>query len=226
MCGRFSFSTSPKKIQEHFGDIETGENLRMNFNVAPTQYSYVITDKDPHKLSYFRWGLVPHWSKDAKNAARLINARMEGIASKPSFRVPIRKRRCLIIADSFYEWKKENGKKIPFRILPKKDQLLVMGGIWDVWYKNEEPMSTFSIITTPPNKEVAPIHNRMPLIFTKKREWGRWLSELHIDQVLELMDTSPDGILRKYQVSDRVNSVRNNGIELHREIGGQGSLFD
>jgi len=225
MCGRFSFSTTPKKIQEQFGAIKTGENLKINFNVAPTQYAYVITDEHPDQLSYYRWGLVPHWAKDTKNAARLINARMEGIASKPSFRVAIRKRRCLVLADSFYEWKKDGNRKIPFRILPKKEELLVLAGIWEVWYQEEEPLHTFSIITTSPNQEVAPVHNRMPLVLPKKTQWKKWLSDLKIDEVLNLLQPPPDGILKKYQVSEQVNSVRNNGPELHREVGGQGSLF-
>jgi putative SOS response-associated peptidase YedK len=225
MCGRFSISTSSKKVQEQFGDIQAGENLKMNFNVAPTQYSYVITNEHPKQLDYFKWGLVPHWAKDTKNAARLINARMEGIASKPSFRVAIRKRRCLVLADSFYEWKKDGKQKIPFRILPRKDELLVMGGIWEVWYQDDEPLHTFSIITTPPNQEMAPVHNRMPFVLTNRQQWNQWLSDLHIDEVLEMLDTPPDGILEKYQVSDKVNSVRNNGAELHQEVGSQGSLF-
>ena len=116
MCGRFSLVTSPEKLKQQFGDIETGHNLKLSFNVAPTQHSYVITNEHPSRLDYCRWGLVPHWAKDSKNAAKLINARMEGIASKPSFRVPIRKRRCIVVADSFYEWRQEGKQKVPFRI--------------------------------------------------------------------------------------------------------------
>jgi len=119
MCGRFSFSTSKEKIQQQFGDIEVGTNLRMNFNVAPTQHTYIVTNDSPNRLQYVTWGLIPHWSNDGKNTGKLINARAEGIATKPSFRLPIRKRRCWVLADSFYEWRKGADAKIPYRLLLK-----------------------------------------------------------------------------------------------------------
>ena len=225
MCGRFSFVTSPEKIKKQFGDIETGHNLKLSFNVAPTQHSYVITNEAPGRLEYYRWGLIPHWAKDSKNAAKLINARMEGIASKPSFRVPVRKRRCLVIADSFYEWRKEGSNKIPFRILPADGSLLALAGIWDVWYEGDYAVKTFSIITAPPNAEVKPLHNRMPMVLHTPELRKQWLSELEVDEVMKLLEPPPDGILQKYQVSSKVNDVRNNSPDLHERIGGQGSLF-
>lgn len=226
MCGRFSFSTTTDKLQAQFGELELGHNLRINFNVAPTQYAYVITNENPKRLDYFRWGLIPYWAKDAKNAARLINARMEGINTKPSFRVPVRKRRCLVLADSFYEWKRKGKTKVPFRILSNRDELLVMAGIWDVWYHGEEPVHTFSIITAEPNKEVAPVHNRMPLVFSSRTQWDKWLSDLSIDELLSMLLPPEDGILKMYQVSDKVNYVKNNSPDLHDKVEGTASLFD
>jgi len=225
MCGRYSFVTSLEKIKQQFGDVDTGHHLKLSFNVAPTQHAYLITSQHPRRLSYYRWGLIPHWAKDSKNAAKLINARMEGIESKPSFRVPLRRRRCLVLADSFYEWRKEGKQKIPFRILPADESLLVMAGIWDTWYEGGYAVKTFSILTAPPNKEVAPLHNRMPMVLHTAELWERWLDELEVDEVLELLQPPPDGILSKYQVSTRVNDVRNNSPELHEEVGGQGTLF-
>jgi putative SOS response-associated peptidase YedK len=226
MCGRYSLATKAEKIEKQFKEVEVGENLKINFNIAPTQHAYVITNTAPTQLSYLKWGLVPHWAKDTKNASRLINARMEGIQDKPSFRHSIRQRRCLVIADSFYEWQREGKQKIPFRILPSNDELLIMGGIWSVWYKGGEPLETFSIITTPPNQEVSPIHNRMPLLLQDKDRQEQWLADLQLDEVLGLMQTAPDGILKMYKVSERVNSVRNNDPALHdAATGGQTSLF-
>lgn len=225
MCGRFSFVTSPEKIRQQLGDIETGQNLKLSFNIAPTQHAYVLTNEEPDRLNYYRWGLIPHWAKDSKNASKLINARMEGIGAKPSFRVPIRKKRCLVIADSFYEWRTEGKVKTPFRILPQNDSLLIMAGIWDTWYDGDYAVRTFSIITTPPNAEVAALHNRMPLVLPKAKEQQRWISDLSVEEVMDMLQPPPDGILKKYQVSERVNNVRNNTPDLHERIGEQGLLF-
>jgi putative SOS response-associated peptidase YedK len=226
MCGRFSFTASKEKIQEQFGPIETGSNLRINFNIAPTQHAYVITNDSPRKLQYITWGLIPHWSKDGKNAGKLINARMEGIAGKPSFRVPIRNRRCWVLADSFYEWRRENGRKIPYRILMEDERIMVLAGIWDVWYQGDYAVKSFSIITAPPNREISAIHNRMPVILNQREAQQNWLENQPLDEVLSLLHTPEDGILHMYRVSERVNSVRNNGPELHEPEAEPPSLFD
>jgi putative SOS response-associated peptidase YedK len=225
MCGRFSFVTSPEKLRQQLGDIETGENLKLSFNIAPTQHAYVLTNEEPGRLNYYRWGLIPHWAKDSSNASKLINARMEGIGAKPSFRVPVRKRRCLVIADSFYEWRTEGKQKTPFRILPKDDSLLVMAGIWDIWHDGDYAVKTFSIITAPPNAEVAPLHNRMPLLLPTPKAQQRWIADLNVEEVMNMLQPPPDGLLKKYQVSDRVNNVRNNTPDLHEKVGEQGRLF-
>lgn len=225
MCGRFSFSTSKEKLIKQFGAIDTGENLKSNYNVAPTQETYVITNKHPNRLDMLKWGLVPFWAKDTKNAGRLINARSEGIADKPSFRQSIRKRRCLVIADSFYEWKRIGKEKIPYRIFPENGNLLVMAGIWEVWNKGEVPVQTFSIITTEPNQEMQPVHNRMPVLLPTREAQEQWLDFLDIDTVMEMLKTPEDGLLSMYRVSTQVNSVRNNGPGLHEEVSEQQSLF-
>lgn len=225
MCGRFSFSTSKEKIQQQFGDIEIGSNLRINFNIAPTQHSYVVTNESPNRLQYFTWGLIPHWSNDGQNNGKLINARIEGIATKPSFRLPIRKRRCWVLADSFYEWRKDGTDKIPYRIMLKSGELLVMAGIWDVWYKGDYAVKSFSILTSPPNKDMTNLHDRMPVIFTTKEERELWLQDLEVDNVLSLLHTPPDGILNMYRVSSKVNSVHNNSPELHEQVPEPPTLF-
>lgn len=226
MCGRYSFVASKEKIQQQLGpEVETGANLRINFNVAPTQHSYVITNEKPNMLQYITWGLIPYWSKDNKIAGKLINARREGIESKPSFRVPIRKKRCLVIADSFYEWKKVDGKKLPYRIMLKNGGLLLMAGIWDVWYDDQYAVKSFSIITTAPNQEVQPIHDRMPVILHKREDQQKWLQDQPLEEVLEILKTPEDGILEMYRVSEKVNSVKNNSPDLHQRISDTPTLF-
>lgn len=225
MCGRFSLSTDQQTIQDQLGPVQVGENLRINYNIAPTQPSYVITNDDPDQLQYFTWGLLPFWSREPRVTGRLINARMEGIESKPSFRLPIRRRRCWVLADSFYEWRKIGDQKTPFRIFPKDGSLMIMAGLWDLWEGADRSIHTFSIITCPPNREVAPLHDRMPVVLTSPGQRERWLQATAIEDILGLLKTPPDGILDMYPVSDKVNSVRNNSPDLHEPVSDQLSLF-
>lgn len=225
MCGRFSFSTSKEKIQQQFGDLEVDTNLRINFNVAPTQHSYIVTNDSPHRLQYVTWGLIPHWSNDGKNTGKLINARAEGIVTKPSFRLPIRKRRCWVIADSFYEWRKTSAGKIPYRLLLKNGALMVMAGIWDICYKDDYAIKSFSIITTKPNQETAGLHDRMPMILANKADQHRWLEDISIERVQEMLHTPANDILNIYRVSEKLNSVINNAPDLHEPLPETPSLF-
>ena len=225
MCGRFSLSASEQKIQQELPFVETGSNLRISYNIAPTQHAYVVTNEQPDRLQYLTWGLIPFWSKEGKNSGKLINARSEGIEGKPSFRIPIRKKRCLVLADSFYEWRREGNKKIPYRILPKDDGLLVMAGIWDQWDKDGYPVRSFSIITTSPNREVSSIHDRMPVILPSLEERQKWLEPIDLDEVLIMMRPAVDDYFKIYRVSEELNSPRNNHPKLHEEVPENLDLF-
>ncbi len=225
MCGRYSFASSREKLLQQLGPLETGEQLLLNYNVAPTQRAYIITNKDPQLLQYFHWGLIPYWANDIKQGGRTINARVEGIVSKPSFRVPIRKKRCLVIADSFYEWRTEGKMKFPYRILPADGSLLVMAGIWDEWNKEVFPYFSFSIITVPANSFMSQVHDRMPAMLTNKDDYQMWLSDIPLDTVLALLQPAPESYLQMYRISNLVNAVKNNSLDLHTEIPGQTSLF-
>ena len=186
--------------------------LFRSYNVAPTQLSYVVTDDKPGALQAFKWGLVPFWAKDVKIGSKMINARSEGIEDKPAFRTAIRNRKCLVPADSFYEWKKTDGSKTPHRIFLKNGNLICFAGIWETWNKGEEPLHTFSIITIEPNEEMARIHDRMPVVLHTPTLQKRWLEE-----TLAMLETPPDEILKMYPISTLVNSPRNNSPELHAE---------
>ncbi len=224
MCGRYSVVIDEAQLRKQFSRGLTpapGVTLEPNYNVAPTQQGYVITNREPNLLSTHRWGLVPFWAKDLKIGARMINARSEGIEEKPSFRSPIREKRCLVIADSFYEWQRSGEKKVPHRIRPADGSLLVMAGIWERWRPKEQPeadeVRTYSIITGAPNAEMKPIHDRMPMLLLSEEEQSRWLDDtLPLSGVLELLRTPPDGILEHYAISPAVGNVRNNGPELHQ----------
>ncbi|PPK84629.1 putative SOS response-associated peptidase YedK [Neolewinella xylanilytica] len=220
MCGRYSVVIDEAKLRKQFSkDLVTPPGgLPTNYNMAPTQNGLVITDRDPGQLSAFRWGLVPFWAKDLKIGARMINARREGIEEKSSFRKPIREQRCLVIGDSFYEWKREGGNKTPFRILPETGELLVMAGIWESWKPKDggETVYTYSIITGEPNAEMAPIHDRMPMLLTTGEQQSGWLDrDAELSDILGLLATPVDGTLTTYAVSQEVGNVRNNGPQLH-----------
>lgn len=224
MCGRFSFSISRERVEQDLG-IAVNIPLRISYNIAPTHHAYVISNDRPKELQYMTWGLIPYWSKDGKNTGKLINARKEGIASKISFRLPIRRKRCLILADSFYEWRKEGKRKIPYRILLKDKPFLTMAGIWDVWYNGDYEVKSFSIITTTPNKEMEALHTRMPIIFDTPSKQKAWLEDSPILDVLEQLETLEDDKLSYYRVSEKLNSPQNNSPDLHLEIPEPPTLF-
>lgn len=226
MCGRYSKVLSPQDIDEAFGPITVeAEQLEANYNIAPTQKTAVITNRDPHQIQLFEWGLVPSWSKDGKNSGRMINARAETILEKPAFRKPIRERRCLVIADSFYEWKTAGKSKQPYRIYNPEQKVLVFAGIWEFWRDQTNPeleKRTFSILTTAPNAEMTPIHDRMPVVLAKAEQQA-WLGDLTDEDITELTQTPKDGTLEMYPVQQVVGSVKNNGPELHEPV--QKGLF-
>jgi len=225
MCGRYSFSTTREKIVEEL-DVTPDGQLTFSFNIAPTHPAYVITTENPQAMDKLNWGLLPHWSKDGKLTGKLINARIEGITTKPSFRMAIRKRRCLVLADSFYEWRKEGRKKIPYRIAPKDGKLLVLAGIWEIWKSPAgEEVRTFSILTTDANNDVNNLHNRMPLFFPNKEQQDLWLSDLSLDEVQALLRIPAPDYLTMYRVSDRLNTPINDSEELHLEVPEPPSLF-
>lgn len=225
MCGRYSFSTNTQVLSAQFERLEIGQNLELNFNVAPTQLAYVITDDTPGALQQFRWGLIPFWAKDIKMGSRMINARSETILEKPAFREAAKKRHCWVLADSFYEWKKEGSQKIPYRIQLKDESILVLAGLWETWGKGADLIHSFTIITCPPNEEMAPIHNRMPLILKTKDEQQAWLEEKNIEEIKSMLQTPANDLLKMYPVTRSVNSVRNNGPNLHLPLEEQGDLF-
>jgi len=224
MCGRYSFNLTAQIIQDSLG-INVPKQLEINFNLAPTQKAYAILGESPNCLVQLSWGLIPSWSKTPKLNGKLINTRIETIQDKPSFKKSIISRRCLILADSFYEWETISKEKYPYRILPKRDTILVMAGIWDECIIENRKIRTFSIITTKPNHFMKTIHHRMPLILDTKKRRNNWLSsKSDLNTILADIELEND-YLEKYPISNIVNAVKNNGIQLHREVPKQGKLF-
>lgn len=213
MCGRFARSTKKDDLQTRFRfDDPQGVLLEPRYNIAPTQmHPVVVVEADQRVLKMMKWGLVPFRAKDVNIGYKMINARAEGIEDKSSFKNPLRKRRCLVLADGFYEWKKIDKKsKVPYFIRLKSGEPFAFAGLWDIWDKGEEPLTTFTIITTDNNELIKPIHNRMPVILHHKDE-STWLDPelLDPDKLLPLLMPHPSDEMEMYEVSTIVNSPKN-----------------
>lgn len=218
MCGRYTLHQKAENIAKRYGVADGSATIRENFNVAPGQLMPVITEDDNGKreLQIMKWGFVPVWAKDPNMGYKLINARDDGIFEKPMWRSVILKKRCIIPADGFYEWKKTTiGKKVqkqPFYIHPKQIELFSFAGVWETW-KDVEGIEhkTYSIITTEPNKEMASVHNRMPVILHPEDE-ASWLESTKVTRsdIEPLLRPFEDNGLELYEVSRDVNAARIN----------------
>ncbi|GIN20082.1 SOS response-associated peptidase [Siminovitchia fordii] len=224
MCGRFTLTATFPKIINRF-EIQNlfDEDLYSpNYNVAPSQSVLaVINDGTYNRLGYLRWGLIPYWANDPKIGYKMINARAETLNEKPSYRNAYKKRRCLILADSFYEWKRHKDKsKTPMRIKLKSDDLFAMAGLWETWKSTEgESIHSCTVITTKPNELVKDIHDRMPVIL-KPEDESVWLDKsiTDTDRLNDLLAPLPEDLMEAYEVSSLVNSPKNNSPNLIQKI--------
>ena len=209
MCGRYSQYSPIEKLRDAFGVTERF-NFPPCYNVAPTQYVPVVRfskSKGRSELTLMRWGLVPFWAKDIEIGNKLINARAETLAEKPSFRGALKYRRCIIPADGFYEWQKQESGKQPFNIRRRDHEPLGFAGLWEEW--GEDRLHSFTIITTAANQDVKPLHDRMPVILDKA-DYAAWLE----GGETALLKPCPASLLEAYPVSKRVNSPANNDAQL------------
>ncbi len=200
-------------------DYENIPNLEPRFNVAPTQPIITIrlADSGARTLDMKRWGLIPSWSKDGTSAARMINARAETLTEKPSFKEAFEKRRCLVPADGFYEWRMEDGKKQPFRIGMKGGDVFAFAALWESWkarqdgygYEEGDIVETVTIITTDANDKLRPIHHRMPVILPSE-EYAAWLDPANdTSKCQKLLKPYPVEPMAFYRVGTHVNNARN-----------------
>jgi putative SOS response-associated peptidase YedK len=205
MCGRFDRRQEEYEVIDRFDIQQSLFKVEPRFNIAPTQMLAVVTEHSPRTLEGMKWGLIPHFIR--ASVGGFINARAETLAEKPSFRMPLKHRRCLIPASGFYEWKKRPDGKQPMRICRTDGGLFAFAGLWEEWGQEDgEALRTCTIITVAPNALVAPIHNRMPAILQREDE-ALWLDRSVTDPaaVLPLLRPYPDDELTAYPVSTRVN---------------------
>ncbi len=224
MCGRYTLARSQQELSERFGIKQLFVDLAPRYNIAPTQKVPVILNIDGERaVQLFQWGLIPSWVKDLKGAKPLINARSETLAEKPSFKNSLVKRRCLIPADGFYEWKKIGTARRPMYIHRADNVLFAMAGIYDEW-KNEDGKSlkTFSIITTDANNTMSSVHDRMPVILRPEDE-AAWLNPeiKNPAELMPLLKPCADELITMHEVSPRVNTVAEDSPELIEASGTQ-----
>ena len=214
MCGRFTITKNKDEIAERFEIHIDPAMFSKTYNAAPSQTLPIITNTAPEQASFHKWGLILHWAKDESNGNKLINARGETIAEKPSFRDAAEKRRCLVITDGFYEWQRSGGEKQPYRITLADESLFTFAGLWESWSAPDgRDVRTFTIITTEPNGLMKPIHKRMPVILTPENERVR-ISDEPLEKVLYLLKPYDEKEMNAYPVSSRVNSPKNNDISI------------
>ena len=218
MCGRFTLTVDPADLKDAFEDYTFPKKFAPRFNIAPTQPVLAIPNDAKNKADFFMWGLIPSWAKDPAIGNKLINARGETLAEKPSFRGGFKYKRCLILADGFYEWKSQPGTKtkVPHFIHLKKGSAFAFAGLWDEWHSPDgSTVRSCTIITTTPNKLMATIHDRMPVILEPKN-YANWLdaSPRTPDSLQPLIKPFPAELMEAYPVSTMVNSPAVDRAEL------------
>lgn len=226
MCGRFTLTLDPVELRQAFDLGEFPEEWLPRYNIAPSQPVAVVRDGESRKVDFMRWGLVPSWAKDVTIGNRLINARGETIAEKPSFRNAFAKRRCLILADGFYEWQKtgQKSQSIPYYIRMEDAAPFAFAGLWEFWKSPEgDGLTTCTIITTEPNSRIAPIHDRMPVIFNPQDAWIWLKTDAAPDLLAGMLKPYPAEEMVAYRVSRMVNNPEKDTAALIKPTAEWGS---
>lgn len=228
MCGRFTLTSTAAEIADFFGAAHQGLDLAPNYNVAPTtDVVTIVGDGNEMALELMHWGLVPSRAKDISIGSRMINARSETLAEKPSYRRALARRRCLVVANGFYEWQAVPGqkRKQPMYIKREDGAPLAFAGLWEIWRPDGDPkranqdLHSCTIVTCAANEKIAPVHHRMPVIL-ERPDWSAWLDAEHapVASATELMRAASDDVLTFYPVSTDVNRAGINHAQLIDEI--------
>ena len=213
MCGRYTITVTLEELMLRYDMYDTYmPRYSPKYNVAPgQQVMAIVHDGQRNKLGELRWGLIPEWAKDEKMGYQMLNARSETLADKPAFRKPFERKRCLIPADSFYDWKGTGKHKQPMRIMLRSKELFSMAGLYDTWTSPEGVrIATCTVITTESNEMMKDIHERMPVILPREKEAFGWIAaSRNVGQLQSLLQPYPSEFMMAYPVSSRVGNVRN-----------------
>jgi len=229
MCGRFAFYSPHEAVVRLFGLPDDVPPIEPRYNIAPTQYVAAVRAfgdaADARSLAMLYWGLVPGWAKEKSVGARMINARGETLREKPSFRAAFRRRRCLVLADGYYEWQRTASAKLPYFIRLGSQEPFAMAGLWEAWRDpaTGETLESCTLVTTAPAPALAPIHDRMPVILSPQH-YAEWLDPRNGDDehLSRLLVPFTGGPLRAYRVSRLVNDARNRGPQLIEPVAEEG----
>jgi len=221
MCGRFAFYSPHEAIVRLFG-VATASEIEPRWNIAPTRFIATVREVGgPREVAMLYWGLVPSWAKEKAIGARMINARSETLAEKPSFRNAFRRRRCLVLADGYYEWQRTGATKQPYFIAFDDGQPFGMAGLWERWRDpaSGEPLESCCVVTTAPASAIAHVHDRMPAIVPPEG-YAEWLDPTNeaTDRLARLLQPCQRADLRARPVSSRVNDARHQGADLVEPI--------
>ena len=227
MCGRFTLTLDEEALSAAYGVERLLFHHHPRYNIAPTQDVAVLLGGDEgRRIEGFRWGLIPSWAKDPSIGNRMINARSETVAEKPSFRTAWKhRRRCLVLADGFFEWKKPEegrGPKQPYWIQMEDRRPFGFAALWESWKGDGEEIRSCTILTGPPNELVKPIHDRMPVILGHPEEWETWVDpEVPPEEMEGMMRPFPAEEMRAFPVSSHVNRPENQGPECVEPVEGE-----
>ncbi len=229
MCGRYSLVADLGELARRFefdGDWLAFESA---YNIAPTQDVLTVVGGETRRGGFMRWGLVPWWAKDLSIGSRMINARAETVAERPAFRDALRRHRCLVLADGFYEWQRTGKARRPMRVTMRTGQPFAFAGLWSTWKDPDgNRVPSCAIITTAASALLRPVHDRMPVVLPRDME-AFWLDpDVEDPDVLaSALTPHPDEAMKVYEVSELVNSAANDGPEIIEPLGGQfrGTLF-
>ncbi|PMB15265.1 SOS response-associated peptidase [Fischerella thermalis] len=217
MCGRFTLSVFPEVLTQIF-EVEKIPDFKPQYNIAPTQMVLVVlynSEGNKREIQRLRWGLIPSWAKDQSMGAKLINARAETVAEKPAFRRAFKRQRCLVVADGFYEWQQQDGKKQPYYFRLSNGKPFGFAGLWEEWQSSEqERIKSCTILTTQANELLQMVHDRMPVIL-QQENYDLWLDpQVHDVELLQpLLRPYPSEAMTSYPVTTLVNNPRNNSAE-------------
>ena len=217
MCGRITQDLNLKMLFDRYGlsRATPALNLAPRYNGCPTQdFITIRRDGQERTLAKLRWGLVPAWAKDLKLGAKMINARSETVHEKPAFRAAFRRRRCVVPVSGWFEWRRENGEKQPYWIRPASEEVFSLAGLWERWEKGEEPIETFTVLTTAASAALADIHHRQPVI-VDDAALDEWLDlGTSSERLLALAGAANEAPFERRAVSTRVNSARNDDADI------------
>ena len=227
MCGRFTLYAAPEEVAAFFG-LPEAPILVERYNIAPTQPVGLVrlnTQTFAREWALMHWGLIPSWSKDPSIGARMINARSETVADKPSFRAAFKRRRCLVPVSGFYEWQKQGRTKQPYYITAEEGGLLAIAGLWEYWEGADgSALESCTLLTTEANELMTPLHNRMP-VFIAPEDFDEWLgdgkeeSRRYLESLQHLLRPAPTDLLTAYPVSSYVSNARNEGESCIAPLG-------